>query len=176
MRRNEKGFTIVELVIAVSISVLVTGAAAMSTFQVLKVTQRNNDQMTVVRQVQNAGYWISRDAEMAQSAQTDNLTPPDFLVFNWTSWDLDNQPIYHSVTYYFAEQNDGIGQLNRRHWSSGGANENTLIANRIYYDLGNPQTTSNVSYQNGELIVHLTGLTPVARETREYRIIRRLNF
>ncbi len=34
--------------------------------------------MTVVRQVQNAGYWLSRDAQMAQSVNADNLTSPDF--------------------------------------------------------------------------------------------------
>jgi prepilin-type N-terminal cleavage/methylation domain-containing protein len=87
MKKRERGFTYLELIIALSIGALLAGAATMATFQVLNGTERNNDEVTIVRQVQNASYWINRDAQMSQSANTDNLTSPDFLTLTWTEWD-----------------------------------------------------------------------------------------
>jgi prepilin-type N-terminal cleavage/methylation domain-containing protein len=173
MKGRGKGFTIIELAVALAIITLVSGAAAVATFQVFHGSGRNNDHMTAVREVQNAGYWISRDAQMAQSVTADNLTPPDFLILNWTEWDEAGEPIYHSVTYSFIDLTDGIGKLKRSHWSSAGANEQTLVAEYIYYNPADPDNTSKASYQSPLLTVRLTSLFAGVKETREYRIIRR---
>ena len=175
MKRAEKGFTLLELVVAAAIITLASGAAGIATFQVFKGTERNNNYMTVVRQVQNAGYWISRDTQMAQSVTADNLTLPDFLVLGWTEWDEAGEPTYHSVTYFFEDLTDGTGKLKRSHWSSAGANEQTLLAEYIYYDSDDPDNTSKASYQSPVLTVQLTSLLEGASETREYRINRRSN-
>ena len=176
MKSRQKGFAYIELIISVGIMVLLAEAAAMTMFQTLKGTECNNNRMTVARQVQSAGYRISRDAQMAQTAKTDNLTAPDFLILYWIVWDSNQDPIYHSATYFFEGQTNGVGKLKRRHWSSDGANEQTLIAEHIYYNPSDPEKTSKVSYQNGELSIRLTAFTGDAREAREYRIIRRLHF
>ena len=175
MKRAEKGFTLLELVVAAAIIALASGAAGIATFQVFKGTERNNNYMTAVRQVQNAGYWISRDAQMAQSVTAENLTAPDFLVLSWTETDYTDDPAYHSVTYFFEDLTDGIGKLKRNHWSSAGANEQTLIAEYIYYDPVDPDNTSKASYQSPALTVQLTALFEEIRETREYMINRRSN-
>ena len=175
MKQGEKGFTLIELVVAITIMAIVSGAAAMAIFQVCHGTERNNNHMTAVRQVHNAGYWISRDALMAQSMTADNLTTPDFLVLNWTEWDDNNDPIYHSVTYSFEDQTDGIGKLKRSYWSSDGANQHTLIAEYIYCNPSDSQQTSKADYQQPELTVQLTAIFEETRETREYRIIHRPN-
>ena len=175
MKSGEKGFTFIELVVAIGIITLISGAAATAIFQVFKGTERNNDYMTAVHQVQNAGYWISRDARMAQSVSADNLTPPDFLVMNWTEWDESDEAVYHSATYFFEDLTDGTGKLKRNHWSSVGANEQTLIAQYIYYDSGDPDDTSKASYQSPMLTVQLTALFDEILETREYRIQHRPN-
>jgi len=173
MKLGEKGFTLVELVVAITITVLASGAAGAAIFQIFGGTERNSDHLTVVRQVQNAGYWISRDAQMAQSVTTDNLTLPDFLILSWTEWDEAGEPIYHSVTYFFEDLADGIGKLKRSHWSSAGANEQTLIAQYIYYDPGDVDDTSKASYQSPVLTVKLTAVLEEILETREYKIKRR---
>jgi len=176
MKLGEKGFTLVELVVAVAITVMVTGAAVGAVFQVFKNTERNNEYITVVRQVHNAGYWISRDTQMAQSVITDNLTLPDFFVLNWTEWDEAGEPIYHSVTYFFDDLADGIGELRRSHWSSAGASEQTLVAQYIYCDPSDVDNTSKASYQSPVLTLKLTSLFEETMETREYRITHRPNF
>ena len=176
MKQGEKGFTLVELLVATTIIVLATGAAGAATFQVFKGTERNNNYMTAVRQVQNAGYWISRDAQMAQSVTADNLTSPDFLILNWTERDYADEPTYHTATYFFQDVTDGIGKLKRNHWSSAGANDETLIAEYIYYDPDDLDDTSKADYQAPALTVQLTAVCDEAMETREYRISCRSNF
>ena len=134
MKINEKGFTLVELVISLAIIVIISGAAGAAIFQVFGGTERNNDHLTVVYQVQHAGYWISRDAQMAQAVTIDSLELPDFLKIDWTEWDAAGDPIYHSATYSFEDLTDGVGKLKRSHWSSAGASEQTLVAEYVYYD------------------------------------------
>ena len=176
MSQGEKGFSTIELIVALSIIALIGLAATMTTFQVINVTERSESHMTAIRQVQNAGYWISRDAQMAESVITDNLSATDFIILTWTERDYVSDDIYHSVTYFFEELSDEIGKLKRNHWSSAGANADTLIAEYINYDHDDPVNTSNVSYQNSVLTVKLTALSGDASETREYRINRRQNF
>ena len=176
MKRGEKGFTLIELIIATTIIVLVAGAAGMAIFQVLPGTERNNNYMTAVRQVQNAGYWISRDTQMAESVITENLTPPAFLLFNWTEWDDPDNPVYHTATYSFEDMTDGIGKLKRWHWSSSGINRQTLIADHIYYAPADPDDTSQASYQSQVLTVQLTALCKETLESREYKINHRPNY
>ncbi len=175
MKHGEKGFTLIELIIATTIMVLASGAAGAAIFQIFGGTERNSDHLTVVRQVQNAGYWISRDAQMAQSVITDNLTPPDFLILSWTEWDAAGDPTYHSARYSFEDLTDGIGKLKRSHWSSAGANEQTLVAQYIYYDPNDVDDTSKASYQSPVLTVQLTALLEGTLETREYKIKHRPN-
>ena len=175
MKPGEKGYTLIELLVAITIMAVASGAAGAAIFQVLRNTERNNDHMTVVSQVQNAGYWISRDAQMAQSVTADNLTLPDFLILSWTEWDDAGDPIYHSATYSFEELTDGIGKLKRSHWSSAGASEQTLVAQHIYYDPSDTDNTTKASYQGPVLTVQLTALFEETLESREYKIKHRPN-
>ena len=175
MKRGEKGYTLIELAVSLAIIVLISGAASIAIIQILKGTETNNTHMNAVRQVQNAGYWLCRDARMAQSVNTDNLTLPDFLVFNWTEWDSENEEIYHSATYSFEGLAGGIGNLKRTHWSSAGANEQTLIAQHIYYSPADPDNTSKADYQAPLLTLQLTAIVGGEMEIREYRIQHRPN-
>ncbi len=176
MKHGERGFTIIEVVVAAGIIALIAGAATMTTFQVVNDTERARDQMTVVRQVENAGYWISRDTQMSERVSAENLTPPEFLIINWTEWGYDEDSVYHSVTYSIEDVSGGIGKLKRTHQDSEGTNEQMLVAQYIYYDPGDPVNTSNVSYQDQVLTLKIVSLFGDAQEAREYKIYRRPNF
>ncbi len=177
MKQGKNGFTLIGLAVTLAITAIIGSAAATATFQIARSTGRNGNHMTAVRQVQNAGYHISHDAQMAESVIADNLTPPNFLVLNWTEQDYDGgDPTYHSVTYFIEGLSDGVGKLKRSHWSSAGASEETLIAEYIYYDLDDPENTSKPAYQSPVLTIRLVALYEETRETREYQVIRRPNF
>jgi hypothetical protein len=155
--------------------VLLSGAAAITIFQVLKGTETSNSHINAVSQVQNAGYWISRDAGMAQSIYTENLTSPAFLIFYWTQFTDDDEKIFHSANYSFEGLNEGIGKLKRTHMSSAGANEQTLIATHIYYAPADQDDTSRAEYQAPLLTLRLTSIVEDAIERREYHIQNRPN-
>jgi len=174
MKLGEKGFTLLELLVSLAIIPLVALSASATMFQISKSTDRNRDYMTAVRQVQNAGYWISRDAQMANSITT-NTTLPDFLTIGWTEWNWPSGAIYHYDRYFFEGlTSEGIGTLKRNHLSSAGENQTTLIATGIYYE-STDNNTSKASYQSPVLTVQLTAVSGKTRETREYKIKRRPN-
>ena len=176
MKLNQKGFTIIELAVATAITALIVCAAAMTTFRVLADTSNNNDRMTVIRQVENVGIWISSDARIAEIITAEDLTSPDFLTLGWTDWGYDGPSIYHSVTYSIEDISEGIGKLRRTHQDSGGTNEQTLVADYIYYNLSDPANTSNVSYQMPMLTLKIVSIYGDAQEAREYKTYHRPNF
>ena len=177
MKLSQKGYTLIELMIASTIMALAAGAAGAAIFQVLRNTERNNDRLTVVRQVENAGYWISRDAQMALSANaTANLILPDFLFLSWPTWSDDGSLIIHSARYYLEDLTDGTWTLKRNYLSDAGDNQTTLIARHIYYDADDVANTSNASYEGTALTVKLTAVSGQIIESREYQIKHRPNF
>lgn len=176
MRLSEKGYTLVELMIAITIMVLASTGASAAIFQIFNTIERNNNRINTVLQVQYAGSYISHDAQMANSISTDNLTLPDFLILHRTEWNASGDPIHHTIRYYFEDLTNGIGKLKRNHWSSTGANEQTLIAEYIYYNPSYADDTSDASYLSPVLTVRLTAHFDETVETREYRIEHRPNF
>ena len=93
--KNQRGVTLIELLIAVAITSVVTGSITMTMFQVYAGNARTSNHMMAVKQVQNAGYWFSRDALMAQTviltADADGFP----LTLHWAEWDTTT----HQVTY-----------------------------------------------------------------------------
>jgi len=67
MKRGEKGFTLIEVIISVAIMSSIIGAVTTTTMPLLTNPQRSSNHNIVLQQVQNAGYWISRDVQMAKT-------------------------------------------------------------------------------------------------------------
>lgn len=112
---NQKGFTLIELMIAIAITALITGGAASAIFQVFNVNTLNSDHMKAIRQVQNAGFWISQDSQMAQIVVTgDDVGTAEYeiLILTWTGWEYDigdDKGIdYVEVRYYYDAANSEI--------------------------------------------------------------------
>jgi len=64
----------------------------MTIFQVFSGNTRTSNHMIAVRQVQNAGYWISHDGQMAQVVSTNDDTgtaETEVLTLNWAGWEYD---------------------------------------------------------------------------------------
>jgi prepilin-type N-terminal cleavage/methylation domain-containing protein len=95
--RSQRGFTIVEMIVTLTLTALISLGASMASAQVLNQTSRNADYVTASRQAMNAIAWISRDAEMAQVVGGADTFPTGDLVFTWTTWEDDDVRAVYSL-------------------------------------------------------------------------------
>jgi len=170
MKQGEEGFTLIEVVIVIAIIALITGAATMAIFQVVRGTERSNDHMIAINQVQNAGYWISRDTHIAESVTTDGLTPPDFLILYLVEEESGDQ---YQVTYTLEAMPGSELKKLQRHLIRDGSDNTTFVAQ--YID-PNPERTK-CQFTDGKLILTVTARTSIdpqtKTETRVYEVIPR---
>ncbi len=164
MKPHQKGFTLIEMAISIGIYTLIATALMISVFQLLTNTERNNDRITAIRQVQNTGHWISNDVQVSQDVTTDNLTPPDFLILGWT--DMGSGDLYR-VVYTLEDMPEGETKKMLRNQSiNGGANTTTLIARYI-----NPDPTKTKSeFSDGVFSLTVTANVSTVRAESETRI------
>jgi prepilin-type N-terminal cleavage/methylation domain-containing protein len=88
MKRGEKGFTLIEVAVVVFIMALIASGATMTIAQVLGITKDSNNRTTAIRQVQSAGYWISRDSLMAKKLKRQHL------VYDINGLEIENDMMY----------------------------------------------------------------------------------
>jgi len=173
MIHGEKGFGLVEVVVATAIMAVLGLAFSMTIAQVIHGTTRSNNQVSTISQVQNAGGWISRDARMATSLLTDNLTAPDFLIMSWTDEGSGDQ---YQVTYTFDDMPDSsLKKMQRQLLVNGEPGNSTLIARYIDPD---PAAT-NCEFADNTLTVTLTAVAgdgdKSRSETRVFKVTPRPN-
>jgi len=118
LKRNQKGFTLIEVLVTVGILGAIMGVMAMTVVTIMIISPKSNDQVIALRQVQNAGYWISRDVLGAKEVSTTEAGV--FLAIDWGTDGYD-------VNYVFDEDNELRRKLN-------GASPGTLIAQYIVID------------------------------------------
>ena len=86
IHKDQKGFTLLELLIAFAITALITTGITMAISQTFTGSTRSSNHMVAVRQVQEAGYWVSYYAYNAQNLTiTGNSGFP--LILRWVDFD-----------------------------------------------------------------------------------------
>jgi prepilin-type N-terminal cleavage/methylation domain-containing protein len=171
MKSGEKGYTLVELVVAIAIMVTATAAAGAGLFQIQRNTERNSNHMAAVLQVQNADQRISQDAQKAQCVTTDNLTLPDFLVLSWIDGSNGDE---YQITYTLEDMPDStLKELWRNLSVNGSGNITSLVAQ--YIDSDPERTSCNIT--SGILTLTITatvgGGAMMESESRTYRVTPR---
>jgi prepilin-type N-terminal cleavage/methylation domain-containing protein len=169
--KKQAGLTLIELMIALTITAIITGTCAMIVFQVFDGEARANNQMDAISRVQNAGRQVSRDASMAQSVLLTADEDGFPLTLTWTEWE-DNDS--HQVVYSIEDN-----KLKREHIINGNPAESYIFEYIIGDD---PDSGVLVTYcerdpATNQLIFTLTAIAGVGSqridETRVYQTIPR---
>ena len=118
INRSENGFTLIELLVVIPILSVILGVVSMTIIMMMKVGTQNNDHALALSQVQNTGYWITKDVMNGQiiSPQPE---PGVFLRIEWNDWDST----HYQIDYVFSD-NELRRQVN-------GGVPGTLIAQHI---------------------------------------------
>ena len=164
---GQRGFTLIELIIALTITGAITGSLAMSISQTFDYSARGNARMTCVKQVENAIHWLSRDAQMAQEVKPDEHDPSGFpLELTWTEWNNT----YHQVTYRVEDN-----ELKRSNVDGGLPLVEYVVARYVADDpfLTNCSFNETDWVLTFEITTVVTGYPEEVSETREVKITPR---
>jgi prepilin-type N-terminal cleavage/methylation domain-containing protein len=140
--KSQRGFTLIEIMVATAIIALIAVSVSAATFQILKQSVKNRDYTAASQSTMNAIHWISRDAEMAQTIQTgvDHGFP---LTLRWVDW---GSSVYQVV--YTIEN----GILKRDYSYTGSESIQTVLANSVNTGSGN----TTCEYGSKVLAVRIT--------------------
>jgi type II secretory pathway pseudopilin PulG len=159
IKTNQKGFTLIGTVIALGIFGLVIAAASGTIAQIIQ-SSRSSEHMTALRQVQTAGYWVSRDSIQAQNLTTQGY----FLYVGRTDWDDGD---LHEVVYSLQDMPSGaLKQLQREESLNGMPTATTIVGRYI-----DPAQTSCVWDPNANALTFtVTATMNEQTETRAYEV------
>jgi prepilin-type N-terminal cleavage/methylation domain-containing protein len=164
------GFTLIELVVAMAITGILGAGVLTSLYQIRNVNDTDNARMSAVKQVENAVFYINRDA---QSAQT--ITPGEDagfpLTLTWKTWGTPtaSPPVLPStLNVIYTLDSDGLL------WRNDGSS-NKQIARYISTDSDDTNCSYNLS--NHRITIQITAIYTIrskqAREMRQIEIVPR---
>lgn len=128
IKARKRGFTLVEVIVAIAILAVIMAPLGMTVAQIYRTNQLGQNRTLAIRQVQNVGQYISRDALQA----TDAITLGGINGFTLTfTEDLARYGIgsLRVVSYSI----DGSGNLTRSE-TIGGVTTSFVIASDIVFD------------------------------------------
>jgi len=160
LHKDQKGLTIIELLVVIVLTGLITAAITTTFFQVFNMNTRTANHMSALSQVQQAGKLVSEDILEAQAIDDSPSGPEEFLKLGWNSTSV------HEVIYTL-----GDGELWRSESIDGGEPTMTRVAE--YIDSDPTQTSCHL--EGSVLIFKVTatvgeGTWGEESETRIYRV------
>ena len=162
IRRREKGFTLIEVLVGLAIMSVIILAMGMTVTTIVTNSRGTTERSVVLREVQNAGYSISRDVQMADDVTLDGTSGFPLILDIPVDTDENNN---YSVNYLL----DG-DQIIRQVYDS----SDILIRERAvaeYIDVG-ATTFAALSFNTYELTIKACNGEAVAE--RSYQIKQRL--
>lgn len=171
IRFEKKGFTLVEVLVALAILTVIMGGIAAITLQIFHTNELSTNRTLAIRQVQNAGQWLSRD--IIQSTTTPILTSPNGFTLVITQ---DLTGLYGGDITVITYSIDGDGRLLRSAQVGTGTPSVTTVAVNVVWntsDISN-EAPSWVRKIGGNFELKITSTfgtgNTSATETRIYEI------
>jgi prepilin-type N-terminal cleavage/methylation domain-containing protein len=170
LEKDQRGFTIIELLIAIAITGLITWGITMTIFQVFDINTRSTNRMAAITQLENAGLWVSNDVQMAQSVNATGSSGFP-LILNWNDWDTG---FSHAVNYTLEDMSSGeFKELQRSHSVNGGNSTPTHVAEYIDSEQTSCYPLGTLP-PGGVLNFTVTATVGGESETRVYKVTPRV--
>ena len=162
--KGQRGFSLIELLVAIPIAALISIAATGAIFQIFASSRAGND-IVAFRQVQTAGGWVSNDALQAQNIDDTLDQPGDSgfpLTLTWTDWDND----IHQVVYDLIAMPSGTLKQLQRQETVNGDTSNRIVGQ--YLD----GSASQISYDDSavKVIFQVTATVGEQTASRVYEV------
>jgi prepilin-type N-terminal cleavage/methylation domain-containing protein len=152
IHKNERGFTLIELLIAIALAGIITGGITAAIMQILTINTRASNHMICVRQVQQAGKEVSKDALQAQNVTCDGDCGFP-LTLTWTDWEGVQNVVNYTIVNNELRRGDRV------------------IAQYIYIDPPTcAQTSCALNATTKVLTFTVTAAVGTESETRVYEI------
>jgi type II secretory pathway component PulJ len=158
---RQRGYGLIETIACLGLTgILATGAC---TFVIQTITEsaRTDNHMQATMQVENAGYWVSRDVQMAE-----NLTLGEEAGFPLQLVWVDIDRNVYQVTYNVTEGRIKRSLIENDEWAT-----QTLIAENI----NAAPSLTHLSYTDGLLVFDVTSTCANVDVSRTYQIKKRLD-
>jgi prepilin-type N-terminal cleavage/methylation domain-containing protein len=172
IEKNQNGFTLIELLIVISITAIISAGIATAIILVITGNTQSSNHVIAVRQVQEAGYWVSHDAQMAQRTTINDAAATGFPVtLTWSNW-KDNTSC--EAVYSLVNMSGGLKQLQRVYSENGTIADSSIVSHNINIS-GNPPLTSCNITSDGIIIFNVSATVGTgsdeSNESRTYEII-----
>jgi len=161
---KQKGIILLEAIIAIGITGILGIGITSVISQVFNQTIHDSTHLTAINQVENAVHCISRDAQMAISAQIDEGASGFPVTFSWVEWDGSTCQVTYSI-----EENDMQRSLS--------INGGEPVANTVAQYIDTDVSMTNCQFAEGALSLKITSTVGkgslVTSETAKRQIIPR---
>jgi prepilin-type N-terminal cleavage/methylation domain-containing protein len=159
---KQKGYTVIEMVIGLALVGILGFGVTGFTMHTLSYGAESNNKMQALMQVENAGYWMSRDVQMSANISLgENAGFP--LELTWLDIDQNDYQVLYSLTG---------SEIQRTLAKNGQEDLQTTIAQSI-----NPAIDlTSCTYIDGLFIFKVTATLGSNDVTRTYQIKKRLDF
>lgn len=159
-KSKQKGFTLLEVLVAVALVTTVSMVSGTVVFQTYMEEGRSSGRLTASQQVQNAGFWFKRDAAKAQTVMFDDpgtSAVTEFITLEWIDWSNTS----YRVAYVMQDVGEGLSSLIRS-YSTGGNTQTSFIADSI--------SGSSANWTRPVLDMTLTAQVKGQTVTRTYQV------
>lgn len=103
MKNGQRGFTLIEILVAMAVGGMLLSGLVVAIFQTFGVTLSSSTQITALENIKNAAYWITKDVRMAATTNlADGGNSTNSLILDWTNWYDENgelNPVDHHCEY-----------------------------------------------------------------------------
>jgi len=118
---DQRGMTLVELLVASAIAAMLVGVLGSAIFQFMQATEQGNDQFRAMQDIRNAGHWIAWDGKGAQTTNLiEGTDPVESVTLSWTDGGRAHTSTYSLSGTDLRRDHNGTVTTVARHISSVG--------------------------------------------------------